>query len=217
VAGTGIRLIFEPEKRPRAVSRNCGEPVERLLSGPLSLPRDALLERWTDEQWSGFMMECGYRAEGQSWRMVDEEEVARGMANPELLRAAVQAHFDKQMVVTGSATTRPRRPWARSLGRRQTQPKSRCCVTTATGAHIRPTTRRGFREMWSGSKTPDLSSGRESRGRLRGKFPTASNNSNRPSGLALLRCGPRRPPAASPCGAQLHAELYVQNSRSLRC
>jgi hypothetical protein len=48
--------------------------------------------------------------------MVDEEVVARGMANPELLRAAAQAHLDKQMVVHELSYDAPKAPMGEILG-----------------------------------------------------------------------------------------------------
>jgi hypothetical protein len=70
----------------------CGETVEKLLSGPLPHPWDALVEGYTDEHVTDFLVNAGYLAEGQSWRELDETLVARGLAQPERLCSRLAAH-----------------------------------------------------------------------------------------------------------------------------
>ena len=71
----------------------CGGTVEKLLSGPLPHPWDALVEGYTDEQIAQFLVKSGYLADGQSWRELDEAVVARGLVQPERLRASLVAHL----------------------------------------------------------------------------------------------------------------------------
>jgi hypothetical protein len=53
---------------------------------------DMILAGFRDEQIAGFLLKNGKIAEGQNWWEVDAETVARGVANADRLKGAVEAH-----------------------------------------------------------------------------------------------------------------------------
>jgi hypothetical protein len=57
---------------------------------------DEILHGLSDHQITGFLLKNGKIAEGQNWWEVDAEFVARGVANGDGLRKAVEAHVASQ-------------------------------------------------------------------------------------------------------------------------
>ena len=53
---------------------------------------DGILKGFSDEQIAGFLVKNGKLVDGQNWGEVDAEFVARGVANADRLRGAVEAH-----------------------------------------------------------------------------------------------------------------------------
>jgi hypothetical protein len=61
---------------------------------------DEFLKEFSDDQITGFLLKSGKIAEGQKWWEVDAEFVARGAANSERLRQAVEAYVASLYEVT---------------------------------------------------------------------------------------------------------------------
>jgi hypothetical protein len=53
---------------------------------------DEILKGFSDDQITGFLVKCGYLAEGQNWWEVALEVVERGALNADRLRASIEAH-----------------------------------------------------------------------------------------------------------------------------